>query len=65
MKRIRVEGMRCNKCKANIENHLTKLDGVSKVSVDLNKKTVHIEGEDFQLPQIIQILKELGYTPRE
>ena len=39
-----VPGMTCGHCKASIESEVTKVDGVTAVTVDLVAKTVTVTG---------------------
>ncbi|MGE0879454.1 MAG: cation transporter [Acidimicrobiia bacterium] len=39
-----VPGISCGHCKAAIEGEVTKVAGVSKVDVDIDAKTVKVEG---------------------
>ena len=39
-----VPGISCGHCKAAIEGEVTKVAGVSKVDVDIDAKTVNVEG---------------------
>lgn len=41
----RVEGLRCNHCKANAEKAITALDGVEKVEIDLASGIAVVEGK--------------------
>ncbi len=58
---IKVEGMTCNHCKANVESNLEKLDFVKSALVDLNEKTVMIEGENIDLNSAKATIESLGY----
>ena len=39
-----VPAMTCGHCKASIESEVNKLDGVSQIIVDLEAKTVQVDG---------------------
>lgn len=41
---FKVEGMHCNHCKASVENAIKQLKGVTDVQVNLEQKTVAVEG---------------------
>ena len=41
---FKVEGMHCNHCKASVENAIKQLKGVTDVQVNLEQKTVSVEG---------------------
>ena len=55
--------MSCDSCVKKIENKVSKLDGVKKVSVDLNKNTVYLEFEEskISLNEIKETVFDLGY----
>lgn len=55
-----VEGMTCNHCKNNVETNLEKIDSITSASVDLNSKTVHLEGE-INEALIQETINDLGY----
>jgi len=61
---ITVSDMSCKHCKMNIENALQKVDGVKKVAVDLNKKTVGIEGK-ADVHQLKKAILDAGYSVDE
>lgn len=61
MKTIKVEGMTCNHCKANVENNLKKLSFVKNVKVNLNEKTVILEGNNLEIEKIRDVVVSLGY----
>ncbi len=42
-----IEGMTCNNCKKSVEEKLSSLSKINKVSVDLNKKIAVIEADQF------------------
>lgn len=57
---IKVEGMTCNHCKANVEKNLENLSYVERVSVNLTEKTVTLEG-DLKMEEVKATLNGLGY----
>lgn len=61
IKTIKVEGMTCNHCKANVESNLENLNFISKASVNLSDKTVTVEGDNIELDKTIETLNSLGY----
>lgn len=60
---IKVDGMTCNHCKANVENNLAKLPFVDRVHVNLSEKTVTLEGDNLELKTTIETIESLGYKP--
>ena len=53
--------MMCNHCKANVENNLSRIDGVKAVHVELEKGVAYVEGDHYDPVEIISVIKELGY----
>lgn len=49
----------CDHCKSTIEAALTPLDGVHDVHVDVDAKTVTVDGGDSEL--IVSTLEDVGY----
>jgi uncharacterized membrane protein YraQ (UPF0718 family)/copper chaperone CopZ len=60
-KTIKVDGMTCNHCKANVETNLEKLDFVDSAKVTLSDKTVRIEGDAVDVDKAIATIESLGY----
>ncbi|MCJ7802680.1 MAG: permease [Candidatus Marinimicrobia bacterium] len=59
-----VNDMTCKHCKMTIENKLSSVEGVSKVSVNLDEKTVGVDG-DVNMDKIEEAIREAGYTPEK
>jgi uncharacterized membrane protein YraQ (UPF0718 family) len=57
-----VKDMDCKHCKMTIENKLNSLEGVSQVAVNLDEKTVGVEG-NIKSEDIEMAIREAGYTP--
>lgn len=55
-----VEGMTCNHCKASVENAINSIEGVSSAVVDLNQKTVRIEGAVSE-EDVKESVEKIGY----
>ena len=55
-----VENMKCSGCSANVEKALTDIDGVESVRIDLEAKTVSVEG-DINAASIADIISRAGY----
>ncbi len=62
---IKVDGMTCNHCKANVEKNIAKMDNVTNVEVNLADKSVSIEGEHIDLQKIKARIDEIGYSVLE
>ncbi|HHY19472.1 MAG TPA: copper-translocating P-type ATPase [Firmicutes bacterium] len=60
---IDVSGMSCATCASVIEDGLFKLDGVSKVSVNLatNTATVEYSSSEVATNKLLETIKDLGY----
>jgi copper chaperone CopZ len=57
-----VEGMSCEHCVNAITSEVTKLTGVSDVTVDLAGKTVSVTGESLDAQAVRAAVDEAGYT---
>ncbi|MBW3664742.1 MAG: cation transporter [Actinobacteria bacterium] len=55
-----VPGVSCGHCQAAVEGEVGKLAGISSVRVDLDTKTVTIEG-DAPEDEVIAAIDEAGY----
>lgn len=63
---ITVEGMQCNHCKMTVEKVLGVLEGVEKVEVNLENKTVAIEmSKEVADSKIKEVIEEAGFTVKE
>ncbi|NMA68096.1 MAG: cation transporter [Desulfitobacterium sp.] len=62
-KSFRLDGLGCANCAAKMEKRISKLDGVSKVTVNFMTTKMVIEGEDEKMPMILEeaekIIKKL------
>jgi copper chaperone len=60
---IKVEGMTCNHCAANVTRVLMNLEGVSQVEVNLEEKTVSVDYNSslVSLVDIKNKINKLGY----
>ncbi len=55
-----VDGMKCGGCQSNVEKALADAPGVEGVRVDLDNKTVRVEG-DIEPADVIQRITGLGF----
>ena len=53
--------MMCNHCKANVENCLSKIEGVTAVRVELAESVAYIKGHNLDNNAIIAAIREAGY----
>jgi copper chaperone len=56
-----VPEMSCGHCVAAITGEVTKLEGVSAVSIDLETKVVSVTGADLQDAAIRRAITEAGF----
>jgi len=59
-KTYKINGMKCDHCRANVENGLAELPGVQRVSVDLGQGIATVEG-DVDDQAIINQVESLGF----
>ena len=57
-----VEGMTCGHCVSAVTGEVTKVPGVSDVTVDLDAKTVTVTGEPIDDAAVAAAVDEAGYT---
>ena len=58
---IKVDGMACTHCEANISRNLSNLPGINEVIADKNTAQVKISGTKIDLAEIEHIITDLGY----
>ena len=61
MQEFKVEGIRCNHCKANVEKAVSSIQGVESVEVSLEDKTVFVKG-NFTPDEVKKAIEELGFS---
>ncbi|MBQ2447565.1 MAG: cation transporter, partial [Bacteroidales bacterium] len=59
-----IEGMRCNHCRSNLEEALSKIDGVKSVSVSLEEKSAIVLGH-FNKQDLIDCIREMGFNLKD
>ncbi|MFX0113829.1 MAG: heavy metal translocating P-type ATPase [Candidatus Hodarchaeota archaeon] len=64
---LRVEGMHCASCVANVEKSIKNVPGVSKVSVNLltSKAVIEYDSAQTQIPDLVQAVEKVGYNAKE
>ena len=58
---IQVENIKCGGCASTISTKLAALDGVQEVTVDVEKGTVTIDGDENHREAVTAMLLQLGY----
>ncbi len=56
-----VKGMTCNHCKANVENAIKQVSGVSTVEANISNSVTIIEGDNIKPDEIKSIVEGVGY----
>ncbi|TFH36263.1 MAG: heavy metal-associated domain-containing protein [Bacteroidia bacterium] len=60
--KIKVDGMTCNHCKANVENGAKSVKGVTEAVADLATGELTISGESLDMEKIRSNIEALGYS---
>jgi len=58
-KKFILEGLECANCAAKMERAINELDGVKEVTVNFMTQKLIIEGEDEQMPEIVQAAEKI------
>lgn len=58
-----VQNMKCSGCSANVKKVLGEITSVESVSVDLDAKTVSVEG-DIEVQAIVKAISDAGYPAK-
>ncbi len=61
-KTIKVNGMTCNHCKANVQNNLSSIEGIENIEIDLESGKVKMTGESIDLDQVKNKVESIGYV---
>lgn len=65
-KKMRIDGMKCMHCKANVEKALSAVPGVTGAEVSLEEKTALIRMEkDVDNQALMDAVSARGFTPLE
>lgn len=57
---LKIEGMRCNHCKAAVEEALKEVSGVTEVKVDLDKNEAVVSGSP-EHAAMVKAVDEAGF----
>jgi copper chaperone CopZ len=60
-KTVKVSGMTCNHCKANVQNNLSTVQGVENIEIDLESGKVKMTGDDIDLKEVKSKVESIGY----
>ena len=59
---VKVTGMTCSHCEANVKRNLEALKGITNVVADNRSETVKITGRNFNLDKVKETVNGLGYN---
>ena len=59
---VKVTGMTCSHCEANVKRNLENLQGISNVVADRNTNAVKISGTKIDIQKVKETVTGLGYT---
>jgi uncharacterized membrane protein YraQ (UPF0718 family)/copper chaperone CopZ len=59
---VKVKGMSCKHCTANIEKALINEPNIKEAKADLATDTVYIKGDNIDKARIEEVIKDSGYT---
>ena len=62
---LKVKGMNCNHCKANVEKAIRSVSGVEEVSVDLQSGMAQVKGDNLDHSAIIAAVESIGFNAEE
>ena len=60
---LRVNGMTCGHCAANVKSALAAVPGVTEAKVDLAAKRAEVSGDNIDRAQVRQAVRDAGYDP--
>jgi Au+-exporting ATPase len=62
---LKIDGMTCEMCVQHVTRALRSTPGVSAAQVDLQNKSAVVEGENYDVNQLLDAVAEEGYEARE
>ncbi len=65
--KIPIEGMTCGNCARSVERKLSSSPGVTSALVDLSggTATVEFDADRTKLPDLVNAIRQLGYTVQQ
>lgn len=58
---LQIEGMNCEACVSFVATALQGVEGVERALVDLNTSRAEVEGEDYEVSDLLDAVEEEGY----
>lgn len=62
--KLGVDGMSCGGCVVSVEKALSRVRGVQKVAVSLERKEATVEGEALDAAALTRAVEDAGYDVR-
>ena len=59
--KVTVKGMNCSHCKANVENNLSKLNGINTINANIETEEVTLIGNNIDLDAVKKTVESIGY----
>lgn len=60
-KTVKVSGMTCNHCKANVHKNISTVAGIESIDIDLATGYVQLKGENIDLQSVKEAVEGIGY----
>jgi copper chaperone len=64
MMQFSVPTVSCHHCQVAIQGEVSKVPGVQSVNVDLESKTVKVEGDHLGIDELLAAIDEAGYDAK-
>lgn len=61
---LQIEGMNCEACVTFVAEALQNVEGVKRAFVELNTARAEVEGEEYDVADLIEAVEEEGYGAR-
>ena len=61
---LQIEGMNCDACVSFVTEALRNVEGVQRALVDLSTARAEVEGEEYDVADLIEAVEEEGYGAR-
>ncbi len=61
METLKIEGMHCGNCSASVEKALAAIDGISAVTVDLEKKEAAFQNDGVDRETLKAAIDAIGF----
>ena len=58
---VKIKGMNCNHCKANVEKALSTFENIEDYTVDLVNEHAILKGVDINLKEVQEAIEDIGY----